>query len=162
VLAQIEEAQDHDYHRLFSVSLMLGASLTAIKRLTSHEDGPPLLIPVAPGKCENLPGSAYVSAAEIDRFKAKYLTSGLVGRKFGINSASARRALKQAGIVPVIDPALLKTFVYLREDVFSVASVFVAHQSLPARDPNETCQTMAAERTFEENSKTGESDASVL
>ena len=146
VASQIDEAQDHDYHRLFSVSLMLGASLTAIKRLTSRENGAPLLIPVEPEKCKNLPGSAYVSAAEIERFKTKYLTSGLVGRKFGIHSSSARRALRQAGIEPVADPALLKTFVYLREDVLSVASVFAAHQSLPARDPNETCQTMAVER----------------
>lgn len=97
VFAQIQNAQDHDYHRLFSVSLMLGASLTAIKRLISSDHGAPSLISVKPEKCENLPGSAYVSAAEIEKFKAKYLTSGLVGREFGINSASARRALKTSG-----------------------------------------------------------------
>ena len=136
--------------------------MTGIKRLTSRENGAPLLVPVAPEKCRNLPGSAYVSAAEIERFKAKYLTSGLVGREFGINSASARRTLKQAGIVPVVDPALLKTFVYLREDVLSVASVFTAHQPLTARDQNETCQTMAAEQTFDESNKSGESDASSI
>ncbi|MEP3920465.1 TniQ family protein [Ascidiaceihabitans sp.] len=161
VTGQIDEAQDHDYHRLFSVSLMLGASLTAIKRLTSRENGAPLLALVDPEKCKNLPGSAYVSAAQIERFKAKYLTSGLVGREFGINSASARRILKQAGILPVVDPALLKTFVYLREDVLSVASVFAA-QTLPAKDPNETCQTLDAGRTFDEDNKIGESDASIL
>ena len=61
--------------------------------------------------------------AAIERFKAKYLTSGLVGRQFGINSASARRALEQAGIKPVVEPTLFKTFVYLREGVLSVASV---------------------------------------
>jgi len=162
VTSQIDEAQDHDYQRLFAVSLMLGASLNAIKRLTSRKNGAPLLVLVDPKKCKNLAGSAYVSAAEIERFKAKYLTSGLVGREFGVNSASARRTLKQAGIVPVVDPALFKTFVYLREDVLSVASVFAAHQPLTTRDPNETCQTMDAEQIFDESSKTGESDASIL
>ncbi len=162
VTGQIEEAQDHDYHRLFSVSLMLGASLTAIKRLTSRENGAPLLIPVDPKKCKNLAGSAYVSAAEIERFKAKYLTSGLVGRKFGIHSSSALRALRQAGIERVADPMLLKTSVYRREDVLSVASIFAVDQSLLARNSTQTCQTMAEERTFGENSEIGESDASRI
>lgn len=79
VTGQIGEAQDHNYQALFSVSLMRGASSTVTKRLTSTGNGTPLLIPVAPEKCKNLPGSAYVSAAEIEWFNAKYLTSGLVG-----------------------------------------------------------------------------------
>lgn len=122
VFREIENAQEHDYHRLFSVSLMLGTSLTAIKGLTSSERGEPLLTLVRPEECQNLAGSAYVSAAEINRFKSKYLTSGLVGRMFGIHSAVAKRTLRTLGVQTIANPKVLGTNVYNRSDVMAVAS----------------------------------------
>jgi hypothetical protein len=68
----------------------------------------------------------------------------------------------QAGIEPVVDPSVLETSVYQGEGVLSVASVFAANQSLLARDPNETCQTMVAEQTSDENIKMGESYAARI
>lgn len=133
VSVEIGAAQKHDYHRLFSVSLMLGTSLNAIKCFVSRNGGEPLLTPVVPEECEKLAGSAYVSAAEIDKFKAKYLTSGLVGRRFGINSAVARRILKALGVQTIADPRLLGTHVYHRSDVMAVASYLSGTEVLPDR-----------------------------
>lgn len=56
----------------------------------------------------DLLGTAYVSSAEIERFKERYATLGLVSRSFGINHRTAR---------PVIDPEWLGARDYLRADV---------------------------------------------
>jgi hypothetical protein len=45
----------------------------------------PWLMTAEPAAFGKLAGSAYVSAVEIEKFKSKYLTSGLIGRMFGIN-----------------------------------------------------------------------------
>jgi hypothetical protein len=165
VLGEIEESQGHDFHRLDSVASMLGTSLSAIKILTSQIEGGPWLIPVKTAAFERLAGSAYVSATEIEKFKSKYLTSGLVGRMFGINSEVARRILTAHAINPVIDPKLLKAWVYKRSEVLSVATYLAAAQPLPTSLERDSLKTVKNSKSVYKNDKkgkTGESDASIL
>lgn len=121
LLGLFQDANNRDCHRLFVVSQMLGTNLTAIKRLTSTENGGPWLKPVGTEECKMRAGSAYVSGVEIERFKSKYLTPGLIGRMFGIHSAAARRILKANDVDPVHDPKELGACIYRLRDVMSVA-----------------------------------------
>tara|TARA_R110000787_G_scaffold257144_1_gene362353 strand:+ start:542 stop:1129 length:588 start_codon:yes stop_codon:yes gene_type:complete len=164
VFEEIEKSQGHDFHRLNSVASMLGTSLTAVKKLISPTEGGPLLMTVEPAVSGKLAGSAYVSAAEIERFKAEYLTPGLVGRMFGVNWTVVRRILKQQGVEPVADPKLLGVWVYRRRDVLSVASYLVAEQPSPASIRSDSFKAVSPSGFFDkkdEKGETGESDASV-
>lgn len=62
-------------------------------------------------------GTAYLYSTEIERFKERYTTLGLVGRSFGINHRTARTVVEATGVEPVIDPDWLGARVYLRADI---------------------------------------------
>ena len=112
-----------------------------------------------------LAGSAYVSTAEIERFKAEYLTLGLVGRMFSINWTVVRRILKQRGVEPVADQKLLGVRVYWRRDVLSVVSHLVAEQPLSASVRSDRLKAVSPSGFFDKNDEKGEigePDASVL
>lgn len=160
VFDEIEEAQEHDFHRLSSVALILGTNLQPVKKLTSHTDGGPWLKPVEPGAFGKLAGAAYVSQAEIERFKSKYLTSGLIGRMFGINWNVASRILKQKGVDPVIDPKWLGADVYRRHEVLSVAKGLAAAQPLLTSVQRSGFKVKTTSKFSDENDEKGETDES--
>lgn len=109
-------------------------------------------------------GSAYVSGVEIERFKSKYLTPGLIGRMFGIHSAAARRILKANDVDPVHDPKELGACIYRRRDVMSVAPYLEAAKAGSTGSRSGSPKARSTTK-FEGNNRKmgefGESDASI-
>ncbi|ULB10230.1 TniQ family protein [Cereibacter azotoformans] len=105
-----------DLHRLTVVAIRLGVQLEVVKRLVSADGGAPLLALVPPQQCRGLQGRAYVSTAEIERFKADYLTLGRAAEVIGMHPLSAR-VLLDGALAPVRDPAVLGVRLYRRHDV---------------------------------------------
>nr|WP_309504216.1 TniQ family protein [uncultured Roseovarius sp.] len=110
-------SRGHNLHRLTAVAQILGTNLGAVKRLVSSQRGGPWLGAVPANMTHHLSGKAYVSSTEIDRFKERYATLGLVARSFSMNHRTARTVVEANGAEPVIDPDWLGARVYRRADI---------------------------------------------
>ena len=104
------------------VAIQLGVDLDVVKRLVSPEGGAPMLALVPPQDCVGRRGKAYVSTAEINRFKADYLTLGRAAEAIGIHPLAAKTVFDGA-LDPICDPAILGVRLYRRQDVEAFCSL---------------------------------------
>ncbi|ETD89215.1 hypothetical protein ACTTAL_11450 [Rhodobacter capsulatus] len=104
-----------DLHRLIIVAVPLGVDLKVVKRLVTADGSAPRLALVPPQDCLGLRGKAYVSTAEINRFKSDYLTLGRAAEAIGMHP-SAAKTLLDGSLAPVCDPAVLGVRLYWRQD----------------------------------------------
>ncbi|MBK0329433.1 TniQ family protein [Rhodobacteraceae bacterium F11138] len=114
-LAENEHLGEH--HRLTTVALMLGINLKAVKKLTTARDGGPWLTLAPACITRSLRGEAYVSATELERFQADFLSIALIARQVGGHYRAVQAALDRRGIEPVFEPAWLGARIYRKEDV---------------------------------------------
>ena len=113
----VDETRGRDPHRLTSVAKILCMNLPAVKQLVSRKRGGPWLQLVSGKAASELRGRAYVAHAELERFKERYTTPGLVARSFGMNHRNVLKALDANGVEPALDPHWLGARVYLRAEV---------------------------------------------
>ncbi|MFU8863978.1 MAG: TniQ family protein [Rhodobacterales bacterium] len=113
----VDESRGRDPHRLTSVAKMLCMNLPAVKQLVSRKKGGPWLQLVSGRAAGELRGKAYVAHAELERFKERYTTPGLVARSFGMNHRTVLKALDATGVETAFDPHWLGARVYLRAEV---------------------------------------------
>ncbi|QCP85618.1 hypothetical protein EYE35_08010 [Cereibacter sphaeroides] len=152
-----------DLHRLTVVAIRLGVQLEVVKRLVSADGCAPLLALVPPQECRGLQGRAYVSTAEIERFKADYLTLGRAAEVMGMHPLSAR-ALLDGRLAPVRDPAVLGVRLYRCQDI----EAFLARSGAPVGVPTDLresafdgTKTAAFPAETAEMAAFGESDGST-
>lgn len=159
----VDVSRGHDLQRLTVVARILGTNLGAVKLLISKKRSGPWLAAAPAKMTRELPGTAYVSSTEIERFKERYITLGLVGRTFGMKHRIARTVVEAHGIEPVIDPNWLGARVYLRADIDAQAeNLFqVSAEKFAARPEAVTApETASFDAKKAKDTYSGETDGS--